>query len=79
MFSLSQGPRWHIDLQPWAGPAQSLDEEALRFLRYISTTQVVSDANGFGNDVKDTGCPFLKKDSSLRGWQGPQQLLTGTR
>ncbi|EQB78432.1 hypothetical protein CB1_000993017 [Camelus ferus] len=36
----SQGPRWHIDLQPWAGPARSLDEEALRFLRYISTTQV---------------------------------------
>lgn len=41
VFSLSQGPRWHIDLQPWAGPTQSLDEEALRFLRYISTTQVV--------------------------------------
>ncbi|VTJ82928.1 Hypothetical predicted protein, partial [Marmota monax] len=34
-----QGPRWHIELQPWAGPAQSLDEEALRFLQYISTTQ----------------------------------------
>ncbi|XP_032130936.1 methyltransferase-like protein 24 isoform X1 [Sapajus apella] len=35
-----KGPRWHIDLQPWAGPAQSLDEEAWRFLRYISTTQI---------------------------------------
>uniref|UniRef100_A0A2K5WLX4 D-aspartate oxidase n=1 Tax=Macaca fascicularis TaxID=9541 RepID=A0A2K5WLX4_MACFA len=34
------GPRWHIDLQPWAGPAQSLDEEAWRFLRYISTAQI---------------------------------------
>ncbi|XP_021573726.1 methyltransferase-like protein 24 [Carlito syrichta] len=34
------GPRRHIDLQPWAGPAQSLDEEALRFLSYISTTQI---------------------------------------
>ncbi|XP_036105116.1 methyltransferase-like protein 24 isoform X1 [Molossus molossus] len=38
-----KGPRWHIDLQPWAGPAQSLDEEALRFLRYISTTQIACD------------------------------------
>ncbi|KAF3831832.1 hypothetical protein GH733_000644 [Mirounga leonina] len=38
------GPRWHIDLQPWAGPAQSLDEEVLRFLRYISTPQVVFQA-----------------------------------
>lgn len=37
----SQVTRWHIDLQPWAGPTQSLEEEALRFLRYISTTQVV--------------------------------------
>ncbi|CAK7310324.1 Probable methyltransferase-like protein 24 [Vulpes lagopus] len=35
-----KGPRWHIDLQPWAGPAQSLDEEVLRFLRYISTPQI---------------------------------------
>ncbi|KAF5919944.1 hypothetical protein HPG69_014309 [Diceros bicornis minor] len=42
VFCLSQGPRRHIDLQPWAGPAQSLDEEALRFLRYISTTQVIA-------------------------------------
>lgn len=46
MFSFSQGPRWHIDLQPWAGPAQSLDEEALRFLSYISTTQVVFHVQG---------------------------------
>ncbi|XP_064342853.1 probable methyltransferase-like protein 24 isoform X2 [Camelus dromedarius] len=38
-----KGPRWHIDLQPWAGPARSLDEEALRFLRYISTTQIACD------------------------------------
>nr|XP_002714943.4 probable methyltransferase-like protein 24 isoform X1 [Oryctolagus cuniculus] len=35
-----KGPRWHIELQPWAGPARSLDEEALRFLSYISTTQI---------------------------------------
>ncbi|XP_059886084.1 probable methyltransferase-like protein 24 isoform X2 [Delphinus delphis] len=38
-----KGPRWHIDLQPWAGPARSLDEEALRFLRYISTIQIACD------------------------------------
>ncbi|XP_070274020.1 probable methyltransferase-like protein 24 isoform X1 [Myotis yumanensis] len=38
-----KGSRWHIDLQPWAGPAQSLDEEASRFLRYISTTQIACD------------------------------------
>ncbi|XP_006839996.1 PREDICTED: methyltransferase-like protein 24 [Chrysochloris asiatica] len=38
-----KGPRWHIDLQPWAGPAQSLDEEAGRFLNYISTTQIACD------------------------------------
>ncbi|XP_021107192.1 methyltransferase-like protein 24 isoform X2 [Heterocephalus glaber] len=35
-----KGSRWQIQLQPWAGPAQSLDEEAWRFLRYISTTQI---------------------------------------
>uniref|UniRef100_A0A8C6D3Q7 Methyltransferase like 24 n=1 Tax=Moschus moschiferus TaxID=68415 RepID=A0A8C6D3Q7_MOSMO len=38
-----KGPRWQIDLQPWAGPARSLDEEALRFLRYISTIQIACD------------------------------------
>ncbi|XP_036623804.1 methyltransferase-like protein 24 [Trichosurus vulpecula] len=32
--------RWHIDLQPWASPSQSLNEEAMRFLKYISTTQI---------------------------------------
>ncbi|XP_025896486.1 methyltransferase-like protein 24, partial [Nothoprocta perdicaria] len=32
--------RWHIDLQPWASPTPSLHYEALRFLKYISTTQV---------------------------------------
>ncbi|XP_010854991.1 PREDICTED: methyltransferase-like protein 24 [Bison bison bison] len=38
-----RGPRWQIDLQPWAGPARSLDEEALRFLKYISTIQIECD------------------------------------
>ncbi|XP_077343249.1 putative methyltransferase-like protein 24 [Lithobates pipiens] len=33
--------RWQIDLQPWAGPSHSLDEEATRFLKYISKPQIV--------------------------------------
>ncbi|KFP90306.1 Methyltransferase-like 24, partial [Apaloderma vittatum] len=32
--------RWHIDLQPWASPTPSLNYEALRFLKYISTSQI---------------------------------------
>lgn len=33
-------PRWHIDLQPWSSESQSLEEEAKRFLSYITTPQV---------------------------------------
>ncbi|XP_060609146.2 probable methyltransferase-like protein 24 [Anolis sagrei] len=32
--------RWHIDLQPWASSPSSLKDEALRLLKYISTTQI---------------------------------------
>nr|XP_009936414.1 PREDICTED: methyltransferase-like protein 24 [Opisthocomus hoazin] len=32
--------RWHIELQPWASPTPSLNYEALRFLKYISTSQI---------------------------------------
>uniref|UniRef100_A0A3P9HDC0 Methyltransferase like 24 n=1 Tax=Oryzias latipes TaxID=8090 RepID=A0A3P9HDC0_ORYLA len=35
-----KAPRWHIDLQPWAGPKPSLEDEAKRFLSYITTPQV---------------------------------------
>lgn len=35
-----KAPRWHIDLQPWAGDARSLEDEAKRFLSYITTPQV---------------------------------------
>ncbi|XP_017278836.1 methyltransferase-like protein 24 [Kryptolebias marmoratus] len=35
-----QTPRWHIDLQPWASESQSLEDEAKRFLSYITTPQV---------------------------------------
>lgn len=33
-------PRWHIDLEPWASESQSLEDEARRFLKYITTPQV---------------------------------------
>uniref|UniRef100_A0A8D3AUQ9 Methyltransferase like 24 n=1 Tax=Scophthalmus maximus TaxID=52904 RepID=A0A8D3AUQ9_SCOMX len=33
-------PRWHIDLEPWASGTHSLEEEAKRFLSYITTPQV---------------------------------------
>ncbi|XP_003404342.1 probable methyltransferase-like protein 24 isoform X1 [Loxodonta africana] len=49
-----KGPRWHIDLQPWAGPTQSLDEEAMRFLRYISTTQIACDHMSTDSLVTDS-------------------------
>nr|XP_046229854.1 probable methyltransferase-like protein 24 [Scatophagus argus] len=32
--------RWHIDLEPWASRSHSLEDEAKRFLRYITTPQV---------------------------------------
>ncbi|XP_070412909.1 probable methyltransferase-like protein 24 isoform X8 [Equus przewalskii] len=58
-----KGPRWHIDLQPWAGPAQSLDEEALRFLRYISTTQIA--CNHISTDSLATDSSPAKKPWSV--------------
>ncbi|CAH6778251.1 Mettl24 [Phodopus roborovskii] len=48
------GSRWHIELQPWAGPAQSLDEEASRFLSYISTTQIACDHMGTDSLAADS-------------------------
>lgn len=33
-------PRWHIDLEPWASESHSLEDEARRFLTYITTPQV---------------------------------------
>ncbi|XP_043543063.1 methyltransferase-like protein 24 [Chiloscyllium plagiosum] len=35
-----QSLRWHIELQPWASPSHSLEEEAVRFLTYISSSQI---------------------------------------
>ncbi|XP_070782043.1 probable methyltransferase-like protein 24 isoform X1 [Enoplosus armatus] len=34
-------PRWHIDLEPWASESHSLEDEAKRFLNYITTPQVL--------------------------------------
>ncbi|XP_051511604.1 probable methyltransferase-like protein 24 [Myxocyprinus asiaticus] len=33
-------PRWKIDLEPWATETHSLEEEANRFLKYITTPKV---------------------------------------
>ncbi|XP_029132980.2 probable methyltransferase-like protein 24 [Labrus bergylta] len=35
-----KAPRWHIDLEPWASESHSLEDEAKRFLDYITTPQV---------------------------------------
>lgn len=37
---LHQIPRWRIDLEPWASESRSLEDEAKRFLDYITTPQV---------------------------------------
>lgn len=37
--------RWRIDLEPWANGTPALQEEAQRFLSYISTPQVSCDAH----------------------------------
>ncbi|XP_045860781.1 probable methyltransferase-like protein 24 isoform X1 [Meles meles] len=58
-----KGPRWHIDLQPWAGPAQSLDEEVLRFLSYISTPQIA--CNHMSTDSLATDASPAKKPWSV--------------
>ncbi|XP_063110074.1 probable methyltransferase-like protein 24 isoform X2 [Cavia porcellus] len=57
-----KGPRWQIQLQPWAGPAQSLDEEAWRFLRYISTIQIACShmsADSLATDSSPADKPWL--------------------
>ncbi|KAM9355939.1 putative methyltransferase-like protein 24 [Pholidichthys leucotaenia] len=45
-----KAPRWHIDLEPWASESHSLEDEAKRFLSYITTPQV-SCASLPGNQV----------------------------
>ncbi|XP_043962041.1 methyltransferase-like protein 24 isoform X1 [Gambusia affinis] len=42
--------RWHINLQPWASEHHSLEDEAKRFLSYITTPQVTC-ASVVNNDA----------------------------
>ncbi|XP_029451131.1 methyltransferase-like protein 24 isoform X2 [Rhinatrema bivittatum] len=53
--------RWRIRLQPWASPAPSLDEEASRFLQYITTAQILCrkmKANGLTGHSESTKKPW---------------------
>ncbi|XP_066463055.1 probable methyltransferase-like protein 24 isoform X2 [Eleutherodactylus coqui] len=53
--------RWHIDLQPWAGPSRSFEEEARRFLHYITESQIDCSrlvTNGLTNHYADTLKPW---------------------
>lgn len=34
-----KSPRWHIDLEPWASERRSLEDEARRFMKYITAPQ----------------------------------------
>ncbi|XP_006512830.1 probable methyltransferase-like protein 24 isoform X3 [Mus musculus] len=58
-----KGSRWHIELQPWAGPSRSLDEEASRFLSYISTTQVEFQAKIGLGIMSKIACDHMGTDS----------------
>ncbi|XP_054603944.2 probable methyltransferase-like protein 24 isoform X1 [Nothobranchius furzeri] len=48
-----QAPRWHIDLQPWASESRALEDEAKRFLSYITTLQVPCDSLAIKEDAAD--------------------------
>ncbi|XP_029966253.1 methyltransferase-like protein 24 isoform X2 [Salarias fasciatus] len=47
-------PRWRIDLEPWASESHSLEDEAKRFLNYITTPQV-SCSSFIGTDAVQRG------------------------
>uniref|UniRef100_A0A667ZJZ2 Methyltransferase like 24 n=1 Tax=Myripristis murdjan TaxID=586833 RepID=A0A667ZJZ2_9TELE len=53
-------PRWHIDLEPWASESRSLEDEARRFLDYITTPQPI------GTNSLNTN-----RDSDPEGPKGP--------
>ncbi|KAM8953393.1 putative methyltransferase-like protein 24 isoform 2-T2 [Pelodytes ibericus] len=53
--------RWHIDLQPWASSSHSLNDEATRFLHYITTVQIFCSQmvrNGQIDNSDDTTKPW---------------------
>ncbi|KAM6954359.1 putative methyltransferase-like protein 24 [Aplochiton taeniatus] len=45
-------PRWHIDLEPWASESRSLENEARRFLDYITSPQVLCVCPATGDAVR---------------------------
>ncbi|XP_053566827.1 probable methyltransferase-like protein 24 [Bombina bombina] len=53
--------RWHIDLQPWASTSHSLNDEASRFLNYITKSQI-SCSQIVKNGVKE------KTESPIKPW-----------
>ncbi|NWH58729.1 MET24 protein, partial [Geococcyx californianus] len=63
--------RWHIDLQPWASATPSLNYEALRFLNYISTSQIscehmnLNSLSGYTETVKKPWSICLDERFSL--------------
>ncbi|XP_078398715.1 putative methyltransferase-like protein 24 isoform X2 [Cetorhinus maximus] len=53
--------RWHIELQPWVSPHHSLEEEAARFLAYISSSQIScnnADEKGLIGSLEPTQEPW---------------------
>ncbi|KAM4041192.1 putative methyltransferase-like protein 24 isoform 1-T1 [Anomaloglossus baeobatrachus] len=56
-----QPARWHIDLQPWADSSHSLEEEARRFLHYITNSQISCSrlmTNGLTDNYLDSMKPW---------------------
>ncbi|KAM3930367.1 putative methyltransferase-like protein 24 [Leptodactylus fuscus] len=56
-----QPARWYIDLQPWADPSHSLEDEARRFLHYITKSQIACPhlvTNGLTDHYVDSVKPW---------------------
>ncbi|NWZ04950.1 MET24 protein, partial [Agelaius phoeniceus] len=70
-LSLFRTVRWHIELQPWASPTPSLNYEASRFLKYISTSQIscehmnLSSLKGYSETTKKPWSVCLDERFSL--------------
>ncbi|XP_041661492.1 methyltransferase-like protein 24 [Cheilinus undulatus] len=61
-----KAPRWHIDLEPWASESHSLEDEAKRFLHYITTPQVsCASLVGEGSGAKGDWAACLDPKYSL--------------
>ncbi|KAK1171877.1 methyltransferase-like protein 24 [Acipenser oxyrinchus oxyrinchus] len=64
--------RWHIDLQPWASANHSLEDEAKRFLDYITSPQQISCGNALENGVINK--PWITGSSWLACLDGRYSL-----